>query len=127
MTSGRNPGLLRQVSSACSAASVLRRPNAHSHAARTKARFSTVTDRSVCASDGMSSALSLWPLPLPSSAVPTTAMPMADPIRWSRDQRALVDSIRIIRALFAHPLRWGSALCGMALFWAAAVYKVPKP
>ena len=113
--------------SSARSASVFGRPNAHSHAARTKARFSTVTDRSVCASDGMSSALSLWPLPLPNSAVPTTAMPMADPIRWSRDQRALVDSICIIRALFAHPLRWGSALCGMVLFWAAAVYKVPKP
>src|SRR5205814_7761675 len=30
-----------------------------------------------------------------------------------------LDSIRIIRVLFAHPLRWGSALCGIALFWAA--------
>jgi hypothetical protein len=24
--------------------------------------------------------------------------------------------------LFAHPLRWGSALCGMALFWAADAF-----
>jgi hypothetical protein len=31
----------------------------------------------------------------------------------------LVDSIRVIRVLFTRPLRWGSALCGMALFWAA--------
>ncbi len=38
---------------------------------------------------------------------------------WRGKLGIFLDSIRIIRALFAHPLRWGSALCGMALFWAA--------
>jgi hypothetical protein len=37
----------------------------------------------VCVSDGISLALLLWPLPLPNSAVPITAMPMAAPIRWA--------------------------------------------
>jgi uncharacterized membrane protein YbhN (UPF0104 family) len=38
---------------------------------------------------------------------------------WRGKLGIFLDSIRIIRVLFAHPLRWGSALCGMALFWAA--------
>jgi hypothetical protein len=38
---------------------------------------------------------------------------------WRGKLAIFLDSIRIIRVLFAHPLRWGSALCGMALFWAA--------
>ena len=38
---------------------------------------------------------------------------------WRRKLGIFLDSIRIIRVLFVHPLRWGSALCGMALFWAA--------
>ena len=38
---------------------------------------------------------------------------------WRGKLGVFLDSIRIIRVLFTHPLRWGSALCGMALFWAA--------
>ena len=38
---------------------------------------------------------------------------------WRRKLGIFLDSIRLIRALFIHPLRWGSAVCGMALFWAA--------
>ncbi len=38
---------------------------------------------------------------------------------WRGKLGIFLDSIRIIRVLFTHPLRWGSALCGMALFWAA--------
>jgi len=41
---------------------------------------------------------------------------------WRGMLGTFVDSIRIIRVLFAHPLRWGSALCGMALFWAADAF-----
>lgn len=38
---------------------------------------------------------------------------------WRGKLGIFLDSIHIIRELFAHPLRWGFALCGMALFWAA--------
>jgi len=38
---------------------------------------------------------------------------------WRGKVGIFLDSIRIIRVLFIDPLRWGSALCGMALFWAA--------
>ena len=41
---------------------------------------------------------------------------------WQGKVGIFLDSIRIIRVLFAHPLRWGSALCGMALFWAADAF-----
>ncbi|MBV9094165.1 MAG: hypothetical protein JO132_09850 [Streptosporangiaceae bacterium] len=41
---------------------------------------------------------------------------------WRRKLGTFLDSIRIIRVLFAHPLRWGSALAGMALFWAADAF-----
>jgi uncharacterized membrane protein YbhN (UPF0104 family) len=41
---------------------------------------------------------------------------------WRRKLGTFLDSIRIIRVLFIHPLRWGSALCGMALFWAADAF-----
>jgi hypothetical protein len=41
---------------------------------------------------------------------------------WRGKLGIFLDSIRIIRALFTHPLRWGSALCGMALFWAADAF-----
>jgi hypothetical protein len=41
---------------------------------------------------------------------------------WRGKLSIFLDSIRLIRALFAHPLRWGSALCGMALFWAADAF-----
>ena len=38
---------------------------------------------------------------------------------WRGKLGIFLDSIGIIRVLFAHPLRWAPALCGMALFWAA--------
>jgi hypothetical protein len=38
---------------------------------------------------------------------------------WRGKLGIFLDSIRIIRMLFTHPLQWGSALFGMALFWAA--------
>jgi hypothetical protein len=38
---------------------------------------------------------------------------------WRAKVGTFLDSIHIIRVLFAHPLRWGPALWGMALFWAA--------
>jgi hypothetical protein len=38
---------------------------------------------------------------------------------WRGKLGIFLDSVRIIRVLFTHPLRWGSALGGMALFWAA--------
>lgn len=41
---------------------------------------------------------------------------------WRRKLGIFLDSIRIIQTLFVHPLRWGSALCGMALFWAADAF-----
>jgi hypothetical protein len=40
-------------------------------------------------------------------------------VGWRGKLGTFLDSIRIIRVLFTRPLRWGSALCGMALFWAA--------
>jgi hypothetical protein len=51
-------------------------------AARTKIGVSTVSDCAAWVGDGISRELSLWPLPLPDSAVPIMAMPMAAPIRW---------------------------------------------
>ena len=42
--------------------------------------------------------------------------------RLAAEVGIFLDSIRIIRVLFVHPLRWGSALCGMALFWAADAF-----
>jgi len=41
---------------------------------------------------------------------------------WRGKLGIFLDSIHIIRALFAHPLQWGSALWGMALFWAADAF-----
>jgi hypothetical protein len=41
---------------------------------------------------------------------------------WRGKLGTFLDSIRIIRVLFAHPVRWGSALWGMALFWAADAF-----
>jgi hypothetical protein len=35
-----------------------------------------------------------------------------------------LDSIHLIRELFLHPWRWGPAVLGMALFWAADIYAV---
>jgi hypothetical protein len=41
---------------------------------------------------------------------------------WRAKAGTFLDSVHIIRVLFAHPLRWGSALWGMALFWAADAF-----
>lgn len=41
---------------------------------------------------------------------------------WRGKLATSLDSICIIRELFAHPLRWRSALCGVALFWAADAF-----
>jgi len=41
---------------------------------------------------------------------------------WRGKLGIFLDSIHIIRVLFSHPLRWGSALCGMALFWVADAF-----
>lgn len=38
---------------------------------------------------------------------------------WRRSVRTFLDSICLIRVLFTQPRRWGSAVCGMAVFWAA--------
>jgi uncharacterized membrane protein YbhN (UPF0104 family) len=38
---------------------------------------------------------------------------------WRAHAGTLVNSVRMIRGLFAHPLRWGWAIVGMAVFWAA--------
>jgi hypothetical protein len=48
-------------------------------AARTKIGVSTVSDCAAWVGDGISRE---WRLPLPNSAVPIMAMPMAAPIRW---------------------------------------------
>jgi hypothetical protein len=45
-----------------------------------------------------------------------------DQVGWRRKLGIFLDSIRISRVRSAHPLRWGSALCGMALFWAADAF-----
>ena len=36
---------------------------------------------------------------------------------WRGKLGTFLDSIRVIRVLFVHPLRWSSALLGMSLFW----------
>jgi hypothetical protein len=41
---------------------------------------------------------------------------------WRRKLGIFLESVWLIRVLFTHPLRWGSALCGMALFWAADAF-----
>ncbi|MBO0775556.1 MAG: hypothetical protein J2P34_04530, partial [Actinobacteria bacterium] len=41
---------------------------------------------------------------------------------WRGIVGAFLESIHYIRQLFVHPLRWGSALAGMALFWAADAF-----
>ena len=38
---------------------------------------------------------------------------------WRAHAGTLVNSVRVIRELFAHPVRWGWAIVGMAVFWAA--------
>lgn len=41
---------------------------------------------------------------------------------WRGKLGTFLDSIHVIRVLFAHPVRWGAAVCGMALFWAADAF-----
>jgi hypothetical protein len=41
---------------------------------------------------------------------------------WRARVGTFLDSIHLIRVLFAHPLRWGPALWGMALFWATDAF-----
>ncbi len=41
---------------------------------------------------------------------------------WRGVLATFLDSIYIIRELFIHPLKWGSAIGGMALFWAADAF-----
>lgn len=36
---------------------------------------------------------------------------------WRHLMSTFLESIHIIRELFAHPSRWGTAVCGMGLFW----------
>lgn len=38
---------------------------------------------------------------------------------WRGLAGTLLNSVRVIRELFAHPLRWGWAIIGMGVFWAA--------
>jgi hypothetical protein len=41
---------------------------------------------------------------------------------WRRFVGTFLESIHLIRVLFAHPLRWGWAVLGMGLFWAADAF-----
>lgn len=41
---------------------------------------------------------------------------------WRGKLDTFLESIHVIRVLFAHPLKWGTAVCGMALFWAADAF-----
>jgi uncharacterized membrane protein YbhN (UPF0104 family) len=41
---------------------------------------------------------------------------------WRGKLGTFLESIHLIRVLFVHPLRWGTAVCGMALFWAADAF-----
>lgn len=41
---------------------------------------------------------------------------------WRRLMGTFLESIHLIRVLFAHPLRWGWAVLGMAVFWAADAF-----
>lgn len=41
---------------------------------------------------------------------------------WHGKLGTFLDSIHLIRELFVHPGRWGSAVAGMALFWAADAF-----
>ena len=43
----------------------------------------------------------------------------ADRIGWRALAGTLLNSVLVIRELFTHPLRWGSAIIGMGVFWAA--------
>jgi hypothetical protein len=41
---------------------------------------------------------------------------------WRGSLGIFLDSIHIVRALFAHPLEWGWTVVGMAVFWAADAF-----
>jgi len=41
---------------------------------------------------------------------------------WRGFLGTFLESIHLIRELFVHPLRWGPAIAGMALFWAADAF-----
>jgi hypothetical protein len=41
---------------------------------------------------------------------------------WRGSLGNFLESIHLIRVMFAHPRRWGLALAGMALFWAADAF-----
>jgi uncharacterized membrane protein YbhN (UPF0104 family) len=43
-------------------------------------------------------------------------------VGWRGKLDTFLESIHVIRVLFAHPLRWGTAVVGMALFWAADAF-----
>jgi uncharacterized membrane protein YbhN (UPF0104 family) len=43
---------------------------------------------------------------------------------WRGALGTFLDSIHLIRELFIHPRRWGLALLGMVVFWAADVFAV---
>jgi hypothetical protein len=43
---------------------------------------------------------------------------------WRGGLGCFLESIHLIRELFLHPLRWGPAVLGMALFWAADAFAV---
>jgi hypothetical protein len=43
---------------------------------------------------------------------------------WRGAVGTFLESIHLIRELFIHPRRWGSAVAGMALFWAADIFAV---
>ena len=55
-------------------------------------------------------------------AAPRYAGRFRDRAGWRGKLAIFLDSICMIRELFTHPLRWASALCGMALFWAADAF-----
>jgi uncharacterized membrane protein YbhN (UPF0104 family) len=46
----------------------------------------------------------------------------ADRGGWRGKLGTFLESIHLIRVLFAHPLRWGTAVFGMGLFWAADAF-----
>jgi hypothetical protein len=46
----------------------------------------------------------------------------ADRTGWRHKVDTFLESIHVIRVLFAQPLKWGTAVWGMALFWAADAF-----
>lgn len=45
--------------------------------------------------------------------------PLGGDLGWRVRIATYLRSIHIVRELFSHPIRWGTAIAGMALFWAA--------